>query len=329
MPSAGWKSAAARLYTPRVGILENSVTHESHSLAPRSLVGRAHASALPVSDPRVSAEHALVFWSGAAWEVRDLGSSNGTTLDGRKLSPGERAAMKEGSELRFAGGDRWALIDASPPIASARSTSGDVRSAEGGLLVLPGPESPIASVYEDGEGAWWIEIGDEARPAADREVVIAGGEWRLSIPKPAVGDHVPTTIKLDGALDLATATLRFGVSRDEEHVELSIVRDGASSPPSARAHNYALLTLARARLRDREGGKIPASEQGWLYVDDLLRMLRTDAEKLNLDIFRARQHLSQLGVSNAGALVQRRSTSRQIRLGTSRVEIAHIGDAVT
>jgi hypothetical protein len=212
------------------------------------------------------------------------------------------------------------LVDALPPVASARSASGQTRVAEEGLLVLPDPASPVACAYEDADGAWWIEVDDEARVAVDQETIFAGEPWVLSIPPISLHGAV-TTVKVERTLELASVTLRFGVSSDEEHTMLWIVHDDGIQPIKSRAYVYSLLLLARARLHDRDLQNVPSSEHGWVYVEDLLRMLQTDAEKLNVDIFRARQHLAQLGLLDAGAIVQRRSQSRQIRLGTERIEI--------
>lgn len=262
-----------------------------------------------------------MFWSGSCWEARDLGSSNGTVVDGHKLAPGERAALHQGSELRLANGPAWVLIDALPPVAAARSATGEVRVAEGGLLVLPDFSRPVACAYEDGGGVWWVEVGDETRVAVDQETIVAGEPWVLSIPPSVLERPVSTTLKVERPLDLSNVTLRFAVSSDEEHTTLCILCDDGVKQAGSRAYIYTLLTLARARLGDRENASGPSAEQGWIYVEDLLRMLQMDAEKLNVDIFRARQHFSQLGILDAGAIIQRRPQSRQIRIGAERIEI--------
>lgn len=41
-----------------------------------------------VKDPSVSQKHAEVAWSGAAWQLTDLGSSNGTFVNGKELQEG-------------------------------------------------------------------------------------------------------------------------------------------------------------------------------------------------------------------------------------------------
>jgi pSer/pThr/pTyr-binding forkhead associated (FHA) protein len=47
-------------------------------------------------DPYVSRRHAEIVWVGAGWGVRDLGSTNGTRLNG---------VVVEGSEIRAFGAD--------------------------------------------------------------------------------------------------------------------------------------------------------------------------------------------------------------------------------
>jgi pSer/pThr/pTyr-binding forkhead associated (FHA) protein len=41
-----------------------------------------------VKDPSVSQKHAELAWSGAAWQLTDLGSSNGTFVNGKELQEG-------------------------------------------------------------------------------------------------------------------------------------------------------------------------------------------------------------------------------------------------
>ena len=49
-------------------------------------VGRTKASRVHIKDPAVSEKHGEFRWSGAGWKLRDLGSSNGTTVNGRALT---------------------------------------------------------------------------------------------------------------------------------------------------------------------------------------------------------------------------------------------------
>jgi hypothetical protein len=61
-------------------------------------------------------------------------------------------------------------------------------------------------------------------------------------------------------LRLETLPFRFAVSSDEEHVVIYMKRPSGEARLPSRAHDYMLLTLARARLQDRSAGCSPAEE---------------------------------------------------------------------
>ena len=70
----------------------------------RMLVGRAHGgvgAGLELNDDSVSRRHAEVVAVAGRWEVRDLGSTNGTWVGGRRLSAGEGVGVGEGEVVRF------------------------------------------------------------------------------------------------------------------------------------------------------------------------------------------------------------------------------------
>ena len=62
------------------------------------VVGRALTSDIPVLDPTISRRHAEVIWDGTGVHVRDLGSSNGTFLNGVKV---EEAKLSPGDVITF------------------------------------------------------------------------------------------------------------------------------------------------------------------------------------------------------------------------------------
>lgn len=306
-----------------MAVLKHVPSGRRVTLAARSILGRAPGSAVRLASTSASGEHAVLFWDGARWSLRDLGSRNGTLVAGRRLSSAERCFLSEGDALTFGDeSERWLLEEEGPPVASARRlTSGEVRTAEDGLIVLPDANDPQVTLSEDRNGQWTIETDGPARPAVDGEQIEADGSWTIRIPPPTHGSAIPTTTSPQGGGKLAgTTILRFEVSRDEEFVKLSLVHGGVVTSLGARAHHELLLALGRARLSDMERG-LPSPEQGWLYVDDLLSMLRLDLHHFNVNVFRARQHLARAGMIDAGSIVERRSTTRQIRLGTTAIEI--------
>ena len=291
------------------------------------MVGRADECTLRLESELSSAEHAVITWSGGQWNVRDLGSRNGTFVADARIEPGERVVLDAGAVLRFGGADEtWRLRDTSPPGARARGRdTGEAVDADSGMLFLPGADKPLASVFRGRDGAWVVERDGEIQAVSDQDVIeLAGAAWCLELP-PSQGATVATTRRLaDRPLVLEEMTLVFRVSADEEYVELLLRGADSELSLGARAHHYLLLTLSRARLDGRARDPGADTEHGWLYVDELANMLSTDRQGVNLSVFRARKQLAEAGVHNAGHLCERRSTSHQIRLGVERVRIERI-----
>ena len=62
-------------------------------------IGRSRQCDIVLNDPNVSREHAEVRQRGERWFVRDLGSTNGTALNGRRVSGSE--AVNSGDEIEI------------------------------------------------------------------------------------------------------------------------------------------------------------------------------------------------------------------------------------
>ena len=257
-------------------------------------------------------------WTGTRWEVRDLGSRNGTFLGGERLAPGEPRELGPGATLSFGrDDDPWTLVDTEPPSAYAVHTgSGRHMRARNAMLALPDSVSPQVVAYPDRNGQWVIEVGDDAaRPVADGErIQVAEAEWRLYVPDAHVG-----TATIDHGAHIDTISLHFDVSMDEEHVQMTVLHRGDRTELEPREHGYTLLTLARARLEDAE---LPPSEQGWIDRDRLLKMLGTDTNGLNVAIYRARGQLTKAGVEGAAGVVEVRRGQRRIGLEPERITVS-------
>jgi hypothetical protein len=65
----------------------------------RLLVGRAPESDIVLEDASVSRRHAELLWRGGTWVIHDIGSRNGTVLNGRPVS---RAQLRPGDFVTFA-----------------------------------------------------------------------------------------------------------------------------------------------------------------------------------------------------------------------------------
>jgi hypothetical protein len=79
---------------PPVDLSERTFILDRHSI----VIGREGGSLdIPIhGDPYISRRHAEIVWMGSAWGIRDLGSTNGTRVNGVPL---------EGSEVKLLGPD--------------------------------------------------------------------------------------------------------------------------------------------------------------------------------------------------------------------------------
>lgn len=297
-------------------------------LLSRHVVGRSRVADLRMTDPTVSGEHAVLRWTGREWELHDLGSRNGTSVDGRRLASGERVTIGLGAVISFGQADNaWRLADDAPPtIMAMLDDSDEPLIARNDLLALPSDDEPEAVVYRDAGGNWVIEQGGEAARVADRTTVRAAGrDYVLRVPDVIA----PTWDSSSPAPHLATMTLRFQVSRDEEYVALTAQSDHHTIDLGARAHHAVLLTLARSRLEDRkarqaQSGGPPDSSEGWVYQDVLADQLAIDETHLNVAVFRCRRQLAEAGIVGAASIIERRRPTRELRLGVSRIEIVTV-----
>jgi hypothetical protein len=313
-----------------MAVLENCGTQARSILLARHLVGRSSLAHLRLSEPNVSAEHAVLSWNGQQWELHDLGSRNGTTLDGRRLGPGERATVARGAIVGFGGSsNRWRLIDDGPPVSMARPLDGSQPvCAEHEIIALPSTQVPEVTVFRDASGEWMIEREGGTDRAVDGREVSAGGQ-RFILHLPDVVAPTWEGEALAPALD--QLRLRFTVSRDEEFIEVTALAPGHTLELGARAHHGVLLALARARLQDQQeaarasaASRLPETSHGWLYFEELMRSLRLDEPHLNVAVYRCRQQLASVGVVGAAGIIERRKPTRQLRLGVARFEIVSV-----
>ena len=288
-------------------------------LEPDHTIGRSNKSTLQLSDRRVSSQHAEIRWNGVTWRVRDLGSRNGTFLDGERLTPGVEYQLRRGSMLAFGTQEqRWELTDDFPPsVMLVPQGEGDPRLIEDGLLAIPSPEDPQLTIYRSVDGGWLLENQDGSVPLRDQQTVEFNAQvWRFCAPQ-----EINQTSLVDGGIrDFSELHLTCSVSRDEEHVKVLISLGKETHDLGARNHNYLLLTLARQRLADQAQG-LPDEECGWVALEDLEHDPSMSGPQLNMDVFRIRKQFAALGIPDAARIIERRPRPRQIRLGVRNVSV--------
>lgn len=71
---------------------------EDNRKGPEILVGREENCDVCIHSPLVSRRHALIYYNGVYWLVRDLGSKNGTRLNGKSVSA---SVLKKGDRIQI------------------------------------------------------------------------------------------------------------------------------------------------------------------------------------------------------------------------------------
>lgn len=304
-----------------VANLQESATGVVSLLAIRHLIGRSRSCHLRLAHPEVSSVHAEIMWDGSVWRLRDLGSRNGTFVDGRRLAKTERAALERGAEIEFgAGGPRFSLRDDSAPRLMAIADNDQTVVALGRVLELPSEENSEACVFESAEGAWKLEDERGTRVVHDQELIVAGRQaWRLCLPAydDATREHHRKGLPL-----LNEAKLHLYVSRDNDHVRIDVESAALHRTLEPRAHGALLLELARQRLDDAQHANLPPAEHGWIHREDVLsRLGLADLALLNVWVFRARAQLAAAISCPPSELIERRADANQMRLGVGSLVI--------
>jgi hypothetical protein len=268
----------------------------------------------------VSAQHAVLRWWQERWELRDLGSSNGTFLNGVRLNAGERCSVPQGAQIAFGSlEDAWEMVDVSFPRAMAVPIDGgDPVVMEGEILALPSPEDPLITIYGTEIGGWQLEDANHAVvPITNMQVFECGGRaWRFCC---TVSDRTHP-IGDPQELLLRDIHLVLNVSRDEERVHVRFHTGNRTRDLGARAHHYLLVTLARRRIEDRAADHSePAC--GWVDLEDLAHDPRMSGPQLNIDVFRIRKQFEAAGVRDAVGVIERRPMSRQLRIGVEKLTV--------
>jgi hypothetical protein len=289
-----------------MGDLSRKADGLRHPLAAETLVGRSRGADLWIADEFVSGHHSTISWSGSEWSVRDLGSRNGTEVNGEALAAGSVRSLANGDQLTF--GDpsaTWRVVDVEGPQPLAVSPDRVIVAGADGLLALPGIDAPWATVFRTPDGSWRLESPEEMRPVRDRDAITVDGDnWIVRLP-----DSVTSTGGAQ-ALRLAAVDLEVRVADDDNTAALHVRRDTDVFSFPLGSTSGVMRALAQARASD---------EQGWVERGALLHQLTVSANHLNVMVFRLRRQFADAGFGDSASIIERDRS--RLRLGTNRVTV--------
>jgi hypothetical protein len=147
-PAARQVSSGAEAVMPRLVIRKGEGQGKDHALSGACVVGRHASAQFVLGDPLVSRNHFRVVHEDAGWKIYDLGSRNGTRVNGeritnRPLADGDKIVVGT-TEIEFVQKDLLA-VGAKPAAArpSAPAPVPDPAAAApttGATTVVPKPK---------------------------------------------------------------------------------------------------------------------------------------------------------------------------------------------
>jgi class 3 adenylate cyclase len=170
--SEGTTSARATR-PPELAVLDGSLAGTRIAVDRVLVVGRGEGSDLLIDDRELSRRHAAFRTDGSALEVEDLGSLNGTWVDGIRIN--ERTRLASGSVVKL-GATRIEVVDAGRVTAFEQVDTEPAPSAEALVAradqMLQAHEDelrPVTALFADIVGS--TGIGERLRPEEVKEVV--------------------------------------------------------------------------------------------------------------------------------------------------------------
>jgi predicted component of type VI protein secretion system len=130
------------------------------------LIGRAEEAKFRIQQDSVSRRHCEVFIKEGSVFVRDLGSTNGTFLDGEQVTAAVASLVKPGSEIRIGG---VVFRVEYQPVAAMVAADDDTASLETVPMDQPPPagDSPAEEMAEAEPLAEAVDVEEAAEPRVD------------------------------------------------------------------------------------------------------------------------------------------------------------------
>ena len=271
------------------------------------VVGRALSSDIPVFDPTISRRHAEVVCSESGVEVRDLGSSNGTFLNGARV---EVAKLAPGDVVSF-GKVPFRLTEATPTVERPTPVIPTPPIRVGGTIVrqVALGESVALAPTEDEKKlaqklALLLEVSKGLTRTVDTDALlstIAGFclqifdvDYVSILLTDDRGEHVPK-ISRDRHGDAAQRTVPQSIVRTVVQDKVAILSDNA--PEDLRFGGQSILMQ---RVRSTMCAPLAGNEGrilGVLYVDNVTSTHRFDEE--DLDFLIAFASIAAAAIENA------------------------------
>lgn len=182
-----------------------------------AVIGRSSECNLRIASRGVSRQHCRIQITPTGVLVRDLGSANGTWLDGEKLEAGRDVAVVSGAELSL-GGVRFLVRYQNPA---------DQGNGPGSTVELPpdAATAPVNAAVEQQQRQVAVEA--LAKAHADPSDTLPDSEDAIPAEDEAPDDTIPAVAEAAAAVETEDATAadvadEAEIEDEEEHFELTV-----------------------------------------------------------------------------------------------------------
>lgn len=187
------RPAPGKAAGPQLRGLTGGVTGKTFPLSGTMLVGRVGGVDLQIDDDSVSRKHAEITVRGREVSVKDLGSANGTTVNGAPIS--DETILSPGDIVQFG------VVEVMFETGSTSGARSPVRRTGGGTPERSAPVRSRRSIDDDLPAPPPPETGAPMDPKKKRMLLIAGGTIgflfllilvkALTAPPPPIEDKTP------------------------------------------------------------------------------------------------------------------------------------------
>jgi pSer/pThr/pTyr-binding forkhead associated (FHA) protein len=148
-------------------VLSAGLNGRSHEIVDKTTIGRVEDNSFQIAEPSVSSHHCEILLRGSDVVVKDLNSTNGTFINGEKIS--ERI-LKPGQTLRLGQIELQLLTEGMPipPPSAAPAPTPAAAPGQGPVPAMPPgtpPRKPMDQTAGIQRGVSLNELSEGSRPA--------------------------------------------------------------------------------------------------------------------------------------------------------------------
>jgi two-component system, NtrC family, sensor kinase len=217
-----------------------------------ALVGR-ESRQLPLTDNTVSRRHAELVPDGGNWVLKDLGSSNGSYVNGARVT--NRHVLKLGDQIRV--GRTLMVFGAVPGVSRASGGNVNLAGAESGM------DSAIVAAVPSNEDSMVLAVPEPAAAAMNNlrvlyqlSALLGGsfdGDQVLEVVMDLVFEHLKADRGIILMLDERSGELRPKVVRVRDEAESKPTNGPAGEKTAAPEKVHASRTIINHVLKESEG----------------------------------------------------------------------------